>query len=141
MVLLTWSLALVFVTLFVSGGKGVHTNLDPLLGFRQMAALARSGGHVNALVYVLLAIAANLLAFAVWAFLVWKLLKSPERGWLHNHVDTLLLGLLFSSGIEVVQLFLPTRAFDVNDLFWNLLGVITGSLAAHAHAAFRVEWE
>ena len=70
-VLITWSLALVFVTLFVSGGKGVRTNLDPRLGFRQRLALARSGGHFNALVGGLLAVAAILLTFVVWPFLSW----------------------------------------------------------------------
>jgi glycopeptide antibiotics resistance protein len=53
----------------------------------------------------------------------------------------ILVGTLFSLGIESVQLFLPTRAADINDVFWNVLGTIAGSLYAHLHRNVRFEWE
>jgi glycopeptide antibiotics resistance protein len=56
-------------------------------------------------------------------------------------VDVILVGVLFSLGIESVQLFLPTRAADINDVFWNVLGTIAGSASAHVHRNVRFEWE
>lgn len=39
-----------------------------------------------------------------------------------------------------MQFFLPTRAADVNDVFWNVLGAGLGALLAHLHASVRLEW-
>ena len=57
-----------------------------------------------------------------------------------SHVEVTFLGLVFSVGIETVQLFLPTRAADVNDVFWNTVGALVGALAAHLHAVVEIEW-
>jgi len=62
--------------------------------------------------------------FALWAFLLWKFLDGPGRTPARNNADVILVGVLFSLGIESVQLFLPTRAADINDVFWNVLGTI-----------------
>jgi glycopeptide antibiotics resistance protein len=39
-----------------------------------------------------------------------------------------LLGLLFASGTEGLQFFLPWRAFNINDLLGNMLGILLSLL-------------
>lgn len=43
-----------------------------------------------------------------------------------NYKRTLVLGLFYSSLIEVIQLWVPTRVFDLYDLSANLLGLLIG---------------
>ena len=58
--------------------------------------------------------------FAVWGFLAWKFVDGRGRARWRNHAEVVFFGLVFSVGIETVQFFLPTRAADVNDVFWNV---------------------
>jgi glycopeptide antibiotics resistance protein len=140
--LVTYSCVLLGVTLLVQGGGKVRTNLAPFEDVQRLAARASRGGYLsNAFLYAILGIAGNLAMFAVWAFLLWKFLDGPGRAALRNHMDTLLAGTLFSVGIETVQLFLPTRAADVNDVFWNVLGTIAGCTLAHVHRNVRLDWQ
>ena len=41
-------------------------------------------------------------------------------------LNWLLLGLLFAAGSEVLQYLLPWRAYNVNDLLANMLGILVG---------------
>ena len=43
-------------------------------------------------------------------------------------------------GVVTLTGVLPTRAADVNDVFWNAVGALLGALLAHLHASVRVEW-
>ncbi len=140
--LVAYSCVLLGVTLLVQGGGKVRTNLAPFEDVQRLVARAGHGGYLsNSLMYAILGIAGNLAMFAVWAFLLWKLLDAPGRSAARNHVDILLAGTLFSIGIETVQIFLPTRAADVNDVFWNVLGTIAGSAMAHFHRNIRLDWQ
>jgi glycopeptide antibiotics resistance protein len=140
--LVAYTALLLVLTLAVKGGTGVHTNLAPFDDIARILLRAGHGGVLsNALVYAVVGIVGNLGMFAVWAFLLWKFLDGPGRSPARNHVDVILVGTLFSLGIESVQLFLPTRAADVNDVFWNVLGTIAGSILAHVHRNVRLEWE
>jgi glycopeptide antibiotics resistance protein len=137
-----YTAAILVVTLVFHGGSGVRTNLAPFEDVERLALRARHGGILSSrFLYDVLGIAGNLLLFAPWAFLAWKYLDGPERRTLRNHVDVLLFGLLFSLGIEAVQSVLPTRAADVNDVFWNILGTGTGAVLAHVGRQVRIEWE
>jgi glycopeptide antibiotics resistance protein len=138
----SWTVVLLFVTMLLQGGSGVRTNLAPFEDVMRLAYRASRGGVLsNAFLYALIGIAGNLVIFAIWAFLAWKFLDGPGRTAARNHLDVALAGTLFSVGIETVQLFLPTRAADVNDVFWNVLGTLVGSALAHAHRDVRVAWE
>jgi glycopeptide antibiotics resistance protein len=140
--LVVYTAVLLVLTLLVKGGVGVRTNLAPFEDIERLVQRAGHGGFLsNAFVYAFVGIVGNLLMFALWAFLLWKFLDGPGRSPARNHVDVVLAGAFFSLGIETVQLFLPTRAADVNDVFWNVLGTIAGSLLAHAHRNVRLEWE
>jgi len=60
------------------------------------------------------------LVFIPWAFFMTAMRQSP-RMWL-------LLGLLFSTGTELLQYLLPYRRFNINDLISNSLGILIGLL-------------
>ncbi|MDP3462570.1 MAG: VanZ family protein, partial [Bacteroidales bacterium] len=61
----------------------------------------------------------HILMFLPWAFFsgVFKMKK----------IYWVLIGLLFAAGSEGLQYLLPWRAFNVNDLLANMLGILLGS--------------
>lgn len=58
------------------------------------------------------------LTFIPWAFFM-PVMKQKPWFWL-------ILGLLFSTGTEMLQYLLPYRRFNVNDLLSNSLGILLG---------------
>lgn len=128
-------------TLLVEGRPGVVTNLVP---FDDLARLRLSAGRAgvlsNRFVLGLLGLVGNLVMFAIWGFLAWKFVDGRGRARWRNHAEVVFFGLVFSIGIETVQFFLPTRAADVNDVFWNVVGALIGALLGHVHATVRVDW-
>jgi glycopeptide antibiotics resistance protein len=134
--------AILVLTLLVQGRPGVRTNLAPFEDLQRLSNLANRRGFLsNVFLFSASGIAANLVMFAVWAFLAWKFLDGKGRSAWRNDADVLLAGSLFSIGIETAQLFLPTRAADVNDVFWNVFGTLVGVAGAHAASQVRLEWE
>ena len=63
---------------------------------------------------------AHALVFIPWAFFMTSM-RQPLWLWL-------LLGLLFSTGTELLQYLLPYRRFNINDLISNSLGILLGLL-------------
>lgn len=63
---------------------------------------------------------AHALVFIPWAFFM-TTMRQPLWLWL-------LLGLLFSTGTELLQYLLPYRRFNINDLISNSLGILLGLL-------------
>jgi glycopeptide antibiotics resistance protein len=142
LLLAVYSAVLLTLTLLVQGGHGVKTNLAPFDDIKRIVARARSGDVLsNAFVFALVGIAGNLLLFAIWGFLAWKFLDESKRSPLRNHLEVVFIGALLSIGIETAQVFLPTRAADVNDVFWNVLGTMAGSVIAHLDRNLKLEWE
>ena len=140
--LASYSFLLLAVTLLVQGGGAVRTNLAPFDDIQRLILRAGRNGYLsNAFLYAIVGIVGNLAMFAGWAFLLWKFLDGPGRSALRNHGEVLLAGTLLSVGIETVQLFLPSRATDVNDVFWNVLGTVAGCVAAHLHRNVRLDWQ
>jgi glycopeptide antibiotics resistance protein len=134
LLLVGYTAAMLAVTLLVKGGSGVRTNLAPFEDISRILLRSGHGGVLsNAFLYAVVGIVGNLAMFAFWSFLLWKFLDGPGRSPARNHADVILVGILFSLGIESIQLFLPTRAADINDVFWNVLGTIAGSAFAHLH--------
>ena len=142
LLLAVYSAVLLALTLLVQGGHGVKTNLAPFDDIKRLAARASRGDVLsNGFVFALVGIAGNLLLFAIWGFLAWKFLDDRKRSPLASHLEVVFIGALLSVGIETAQVFLPTRAADVNDVFWNVLGTIAGSALAHADRVLKLEWE
>jgi glycopeptide antibiotics resistance protein len=140
--LLTYTAVILLLTLAFEGrDSGVRTNLQPFESVERLMLRVQGGEYFSSRVLLIfLGIAGNLVLFAPWAFLTFKFLHGPERSSLRTHLDVLLFGLLLSLGVEALQLFLPTRAADVDDVLWNLLGTITGSLLAQLGQEVRIEW-
>jgi len=134
--------AVLAVTLLVVGRPGVRTNLAPFEDLARLSALAaRRGVLSNVFLFAVGDIVGNLAIFALWAFLAWKFLDGEGRSPFRNDVDVFLAGFVFSVGIETVQFFLPTRAADINDVFWNVFGTAVGAGLAHLSCLVTLEWE
>ncbi|MHB8796986.1 MAG: VanZ family protein [Thermoanaerobaculia bacterium] len=139
--LLAYTALVLAGTLLVEGRSGVVTNLVPFDDLARLRASAgKAGFFSNRFVLGLLGLVGNLVMFAIWGFLAWKFVDGRGRARWRNHAEVVFFGLVFSVGIETVQFFLPTRAADVNDVFWNAVGALLGALLAHFHASVRVEW-
>jgi len=137
-----YTVLLLTVTLLVQGGRGVRTNLAPFEDIQRLVARASRGDVLsNGFLYGVVGIVGNLMMFAIWGFLAWKFLDSGGRSAARNHLDVVLSGALLSLGIETIQFFLPTRAADVNDVFWNVLGTMVGSAWAHLDRSISVDWD
>jgi len=63
---------------------------------------------------------AHALIFVPWAFFMAPM-KQKMGLWL-------VLGLLFSTGTEMLQYLLPYRRFNINDLISNSLGILIGMI-------------
>lgn len=60
-----------------------------------------------------------------WSYLAFQKINKPQQS-----IGIILIsGLLFAALCEGIQYFLPYRAFNINDLAANFLGVILGSVA------------
>lgn len=74
---------------------------------------------------------ANILLFIPLGFFLhgWrKLRRNPSS---RDFLGTVLLGALFSTGIEILQFFLKDRFSSVNDVMFNAVGTALGAAAAH----------
>jgi glycopeptide antibiotics resistance protein len=90
---------------------------------------------------IVMPVIANTLMFLPWGFLMFISLYSVDRPTVQTYVLTLLLGLSFSTAIEAVQYFLPSRVADINDVIWNSAGTLAGALLGHARLRLRFEFE
>ncbi len=72
-----------------------------------------------------------LLHFAIflpWIFLLWKVTGVSYKSNFYKTVLYVLLGLAFAAATEMIQYFLPYRAFNINDMIANGLGMLIGSV-------------
>ena len=63
-----------------------------------------------------------------WAFLIWKITGASFRKNAGMVVFYIALGLVFAALTEGIQYFLPYRAFNINDMIGNGIGVLLGSV-------------
>ncbi len=72
-----------------------------------------------------------LIHFAIyipWMILIWLLTGSGFRKETGRTLQWIILALLFAMANEAVQFFLPYRAFNINDLLANGVGVLLGAM-------------
>ena len=121
-----------------------YSKVDPI-PFEDLRHLAHRLEHkpmaTTTLSIIILPVIGNLLLFLPWGFLMFITLYSVERPTVQTYVLTILLGISFSSAIEAVQYFLPSRVADVNDIIWNSAGTLLGALLGHARLRLRFEFE
>jgi glycopeptide antibiotics resistance protein len=70
----------------------------------------------------------HFIVFLPWVFLLRKISKENFRTAPVKTLGLILLGLLFATSTELVQYFLAYRAFNINDLIANSLGVLLGAV-------------
>lgn len=121
-----------------------YSKVDPI-PFEDLRHLAHRLEHkpmaTTTLSIIILPVIGNVLLFLPWGFLMFISLYSVDRPTVQTYVLTILLGISFSSAIEAVQYFLPSRVADVNDIIWNSAGTLLGALLGHARLRLRFEFE
>jgi len=66
--------------------------------------------------------------FIPWVFLLWKYILFNFKVYPLKTIALLFGGILFAFLMEAIQYVLPYRAFNINDLLANGLGVVFGFL-------------
>jgi len=66
--------------------------------------------------------------FIPWMWLVWKAYCVNFRKDFLQALTWVFLGLIFAGLTEGIQYFIPYRAFNINDLLANSIGVMLGAL-------------
>lgn len=142
LLLLAVTIGIAALTTSITGKS--YSKVDPI-PFEDLRHLAHRLEHkpmaTTTLSIIVLPVIGNLLLFLPWGFLMFITLYSVERPTVQTYVLTILLGVSFSSGIEAVQYFLPSRVADVNDIIWNSAGTLIGALLGHARLRLRFEFE
>ncbi|MHC1703481.1 MAG: VanZ family protein [Tenuifilaceae bacterium] len=70
----------------------------------------------------------HFVVFIPWMWLVWKAYDVNFRKDLLQAITWIFLGLIFAGLTEGIQYFIPYRAFNINDLLANSIGVLLGAL-------------
>ena len=142
LLLLAVTIAIVALTTSITGKS--YSKVDPI-PFEDLRHLAHRLEHrpmaTTTLSIIILPVIGNTLLFLPWGFLLFITLYSVDRPTVQTYVLTILLGISFSSGIEAVQYFLPSRVADVNDIIWNSAGVLLGAVLGHTRLRLRFEFE
>jgi VanZ family protein len=66
--------------------------------------------------------------FIPWMFLIWLFTGERFKNTPWKPLRWILVGLILAVTTECIQYFLPYRAFNINDLVANILGVLVGSV-------------
>ncbi|HEX3580801.1 MAG TPA: VanZ family protein [Thermoanaerobaculia bacterium] len=142
LLLLAVTLAIAALTTSITGKSYSKVDPIPFEDLRHLAhRLERKPMATTTLSIIVLPVIGNLLMFLPWGFLMFITLYSVERPTVQTYVLTILLGISFSTAIEAVQYFLPSRVADVNDVIWNSAGTLLGALLGHARLRLRFEFE
>ena len=137
LVMIVLYLALLVYFLFFSEktgripGETLRYNLTPFLEIRRFWVYRSDLGFEA----VFLNLAGNVIAFVPFGALLPVVLPS-----FRNIVRTTLAGLLFSSGVEVLQLVTKLGSFDVDDILLNTAGVVLGYLLFEAYRRIRRQY-
>ncbi|MCO7124288.1 VanZ family protein [Sporolactobacillus shoreicorticis] len=87
-------------------------NLNPLMIFKNFQS--------DSLFYFIVDDLGNMMLFLPFGFFL--TMKYPHFHWAH----TLFIGALFSATIEWIQLFMPNRMTDIDDVILNTTGAVLG---------------
>ena len=78
----------------------------------------------------------NIGLFAPWG-LVGILTIVPRRGMAVALVQTFAIGFVIAFGLQIAQVWVPTRTPALNDVFWNMVGCAVGVLLGHRFLSRR----
>lgn len=96
---------------------GYRYNLIPFHEIRRFIKYANIIGWKS----VAINIFGNVIAFMPFGYLIPIIIKQKT-----GIIKTTLLSMIFSVGVETIQLFFKIGSFDVDDIFLNTLGGLTG---------------
>jgi len=89
---------------------------------------SESGLNNNYLVSIRFDYLAHFVLFIPWMFLLKKTSNFSFKKNINSTAGLILVALLFALSTELIQYYLPFRAFNINDLVANGIGIIIGSL-------------
>lgn len=116
-------------------------NLRPFGNLRFLLAQVRLGKVLSPLfAYEFLSLAGNIALFWGWSFLATHAFSPRGKNGFEPVVWAVVAGLSLSAGIEALQVFLPARSADVDDVIANGAGTIVGALHAWTRRGFGVDW-
>ena len=106
---------------------GIYTTVIILLC---VLPINSSGSGLNDifLVSIRLDYLAHFILFIPWVFLLWKKVGVSFKSDFRATIFYILLGLLFATANEAIQYLLPYRAFNINDLLANCIGIGIGAI-------------
>jgi glycopeptide antibiotics resistance protein len=142
LLLIAVTIGIAALTTSITGKSYSKVDPIPFEDLRHLAhRLERKPMATTTLSIIIMPVIGNMLLFLPWGFLMFITLYGVERPTVQTYVLTILLGISFSSAIEAVQYFLPSRVADVNDVIWNSAGTLLGALLGHARLRLRFEFE
>lgn len=107
-----------------------------------MARLVHAGTMPrDAVIAVVMPLAANALAFIPWGFLMFLAVDRPERPRSRAYAITVIAGVIFATAIELWQYVLPTRVTTLSDAIANGAGALAGAALGHMRKRVRVRFE
>jgi glycopeptide antibiotics resistance protein len=113
--------------------------------FREVALVAGKLSHGSYSLSDLLAISApalfNILLFLPWGTLMFLWTDRPGRRVWVSYLLTGAAGMAFALGLQLWQLYLPTRVTDLNDSLWNGFGALAGGAAGQLRRRLHVRFE
>ncbi len=89
----------------------------------------------------LMPLAANILLFMPWGFLVFVIADSPETRRLRAYLITVALGVLFAAAVQLWQRFMPTRVIAPLDIVANTAGVLGGAFLGHLRKRIYIRFD
>jgi len=91
--------------------------------------------------YEILSFLGNVGLFWCWAFVALHTFSPSGRRSAEAVFVTVLLGIGLSVGIESLQIFLPERSADIDDILANSLGALLGAFHALLRRGIAIEWD
>ena len=141
LLLIAITIAIAALTTSITGKS--YSKVDPI-PFEDLRHLLHRLEHkrmaTTTVSIIVMPVIANTLLFLPWGFLLFISLYGVDRPTVQTYVLTILLGLSFSTAIEAVQYFLPSRVADINDIIWNTVGVFLGAILGHLRERVRFEF-
>lgn len=107
----------------IAGRTQVHTNAYNLIPFHSIRSYFMITDF-SALFGFIINILGNIIVFMpVGFFIPWLF---SNKAWSHRIISVLLIGFIFSLGVESTQFIMSVGVFDIDDLILNTLGAFIG---------------
>ena len=135
------SVAMLVLIWFLSGKAVYREASSPVHLVRALLRYDRTGAaRANVLASAAPGIAAVLL-FVPWGMLAFLAFDGVRGSRATTYALTLAVGVTFALGVSAWQEWLPTRITGWLDVFWNVLGAMTGAVLGHLRKRVWIRFE